>query len=78
MSKPKAKAPDDHPLLMFKTEKQKKYFLLTLLDFILLCVIFIIVPNLLLMVILSAALFGLLLTHLKAYHLAIKEGGGIS
>ena len=78
MTKRKAKAPDDHPLLVFKTEKQKKYFILMLFDFTLLLFIVAMCKSIILMMVVSVAIMYLLLKHFKEYHLAIKEGGGIS
>lgn len=78
MTKRKAKVPDDNPLLVFKTAKQKKYFILMLFDFVLLLFIVSMCKSILLMVVVSGALSYLLLKHFKEYHLAIKEGGGIS
>ena len=78
MTKRKAKATDDHPLLMFKTAKQKKYFTLISFDFALLLFIVAMCKSILLAVVVSGALLYLLFKHFKEYHLAIKEGGGIS
>lgn len=78
MTKRKAKVPDDHPLLVFKTAKQKKYFTLIVFDFVLLLFIVSMCQSMLLMVVVSSAIVYLILKHFKEYHLAIKEGGGIS
>ena len=78
MTKRKAKVPDDHSLLMFKTAKQKKYFTLILFDFVLLLFIVAMCKSILLMLCVSILLLYLFLKHFKEYHLAIKEGGGIS
>ena len=78
MTKRKSKVHEDHPLLVFKTEKQKKYFILMLFDFALLLFIVAMCKSILLMIGVSVLLFYLLLKHFKRYHLAIKAGGGIS
>lgn len=78
MTKGNGKVPDDHPLLVFKTAKQKKYFTLMILDFALLLFIVAMCKSILLAVVVSGALSYLLLKHFKEYHLAINEGGGIS
>ena len=77
MTKRKEPVPDDSPLLVFKTEKQKKYFILMLFDFILLCCMGA-ANNMVLMLFGSLLCLYLLLKHFRSYHLAIKEGGGIS
>ena len=78
MTKQKPKVPDDSPLLVFKTEKQKKYFILMLFDFALLVFIIAMCKSIMLMLAVFVLLSYLLLKHFKEYHLAIKEGGGIS
>ena len=78
MTKRKAKLQEDHPQLVFKTEKQKKYFILMLFDFALLLFIVAMCKSIILMIGVSVLLSYLLLKHLKRYHLATKEGGGIS
>ena len=77
MTKRKTKKQDDSPLLVFKTDKQKKYFILMLIDFILLCAMGA-AGNMVLMLFGSVLCLYLLIKHFRAYHFAIKETGGIS